>query len=247
MEKPSLRSRATEARKRQARKTEDAPCLRGFVARDQVCRWWWLAIALCVAGASPAIGQQILLDRVVARVGGVAITETDVRAAAGLGLIDVPPDRDLIPDGTRAMIDRQLVLLEVNRFNPPSPEDSAIAGKVDDMQSRAGSRLTALMQSTGLDENRLRELARDTLRIETYVNQRFGTTAQASLQEAREYYEKHPAEFTRNGTVAPFAQVETAARAAASNERRRANIAQWITDLRARGDIVEVKRQTGTP
>jgi hypothetical protein len=210
------------------------------------CAWGLGLLTACVGLAFHAHAQ-ILLDRVVARVGGVAITETDVRAAAGLGLIDVPTDGDQIANGTRAMIDRQLVLLEVNRFNPPSPGDSALAAKIADMKSRAGSRLPALMQSTGLDENRLRELARDTLRIETYVNQRFGTTAQASLQEAREYYEKHPAEFTRNGTVAPFAQVETAARIAASDERRRANIAQWIADVRARGDIVEVKRQTGTP
>jgi hypothetical protein len=203
-----------------------------------------LVAVLSVAcfGFASLASAQILLDRVVARVGGVAITETDVRAAAGLGLIDAPADSNQIAVGTLAMIDRQLVLLEVNRFNPPSPSDAAIAAKIADMKARSGSRLTTLMQATGLDEDRLRELASDTLRIETYVNQRFGTTAQASLQEAREYYEKHPAEFTRNGVVAPFEQVETAARAAASAERRRASIAQWIVDLRARGDIVEVRR-----
>jgi hypothetical protein len=182
-----------------------------------------------------------LLDRVVARVGGVAITETDVRAAVGLGLIELPSGADPIMEGTPAMIDRQLVLREVNRFKPPPPEESAITEAVAAMKVRVGARLPTLMQSTGLDDNRLRELARDTLWIQTYVNQRFGTTAQASLQDAREYYEKHPEEFRRNGTVLPFEQVETAARTAASNERRRTAIAGWIKGLRARGDVVELR------
>ena len=190
---------------------------------------------------SPAHAQ-LLLDRIVARVGGVAITETDVRAAIGLGILELPDGADPLADGARAMIDRRLVLLEVNRFPPADPGEAAIADIVAAMKLRAGSQYQALVQSNGLDDERLRELARETANIQAYVTQRFGATAQAGLQDARDYYDKHPAEFTRNGTLLPFAQVETAARAAASSERRRTAIAQWIVDLRARGDVVETKR-----
>ena len=201
-------------------------------------------MVVCVGVAAHA-DAQVLLDRVVARVGGVAITESDVRSAIGLGVIELPSGADPLVDGTRAMIDRQLVLREVNRFKPPPPDEAAIAESVAMMKTRAGTQLKTLMESTGLDDNRLRAMARDTLSIQIYVNQRFGTTAQASLQDAREYYEKHPEDFRRNGSILPFEQVETAARTAASNERRRATIADWITGLRTRGDVVE--RATPSP
>lgn len=196
-------------------------------------------VLACAVWVSSASAQ--LLDRVVAVVGGTAITETDVRAAIGLGLVEAPAGADPLVEGTRAMIDRQLILMEVIRFQAAPPSDADVAEEVVSMRALAGERFATLARSTGLDEERLRELARETLRIRTYVNQRFGTTAQASLQDAREYYEKHPAEFTREGAVLPFEQVETAARAAASNERRRTSIAQWIADLRTRGEVVEVK------
>jgi hypothetical protein len=193
--------------------------------------------------APPTASARQVLDRVIAVVGGAALTETDVRAAIGLGIIEVPDGPNRLVEGARAMIDRRLILLEVTRFPAPPPADADIDEQMKTMRANAGDELAALMQSTGVDDDRLRELARETLSIQAYVNQRFGTTAQASLQDAREYYETHPAEFTRDGVLAPFEQVETAARAAASNERRRASIAQWIDDLRARGEVIDVRRQ----
>jgi hypothetical protein len=197
------------------------------------------ALVACAFWIS-AVSAQQLLDRVVAVVGGTAITESDVRAAAGLGLIEIPAG-DPLAEGTRAMIDRRLVLQEVSRFPTSPPADADVREEVARMRARADDRLATLAESTGVDEERLLELARETLRIQSYVNQRFGTTAQASLQDAREYYEKHPAEFMRDGSVLPFEQVETAARTAASNERRSASITRWIGDLRTRGEVVEVK------
>lgn len=205
-----------------------------------VCRG--LALMLCLASAHVAYPQQTVLDRVVARVGAVAITETDVRAAAALGLIALPPGADVVVDGTRAMIDRQLIVQEVNRVAPAAPDDAAVEKAVDVMKARVGAQYEALTRSTGLDDQRLRALARESLRIQAYLQQRFGTVAQASLQDARDYYEKHPQEFTRDGALLPFAQVETAARIAASEERRRASIADWMLTLRARGDVAEVRR-----
>ena len=193
--------------------------------------------ALCLVSLSTTDGQQ-LLDRIVARVGGVPITQTDVDAALALGVVEPEPDQDRVASGERQLVDRQLLLVEVGRFPPPEPSSSAIDDLVATMRSRAGAELESVMKRTGLDEQRLRQLARDTLRIRTYIDQRFGTTAQAGTQEARDYYDSHRQEFMRNGAVPPFEEVEAAARTAASAERRRRTIAQWIADLRTRGDVV---------
>ena len=211
---------------------------RNSVARLGAC-CSFLALVACVVGAAAA---QQLLDRVVARVGGGAITETDVRAAVGFGVVELPAGADPIQDGTRAVIDRRLILLEVLRFPAAPPSEEAVADLVAKMKAHAGPQYVPLSQSTGVGDERLRELARETLRIQSYVEQRFGATVQAGLQDARDYYEKHPGEFTRDGARLPFEQVESAARAAASAERRRATVAQWVAGLRARGNVVEVPR-----
>ena len=69
------------------------------------------------------------------------------------------------------------------------------------MKAHAGGGYEALLRRTGVDDRRVRELARDTLRIAAYVDQRFG--------------------------------------AAQTPERRRDMVAQWLEDLRTRGEIVE--------
>ena len=88
---------------------------------------------------------------------------------------------------------------------------------------------------------RIRETARDSLRIQAYLSQRFGTAAAVSEDDARQYYEAHPAEFTRGGSLLPFLEVQADARQRASDERRRTLVNQWLRDLRARSDVVMTK------
>ena len=216
--------------------------LSASVCRDRRGRWHWLVVAAFAGWLSPAYAQ--LLDRVVARVGGVAITQTDVDAAVGLGVIEADAG-DSSP--TQQMIERRLVLAEVQRFPPDAPADEAVDGFVARMKARAGGGYEALLKRSGLDEQRVRELARDTLRIQAYIDQRFGTSAQVSQQEAREYYDARPGEFTRNGVLAPFETVEPAARQAVSAERRRADVARWLRDLRARGNVILVTPRPSQP
>jgi hypothetical protein len=196
-----------------------------------------LAIGLVSGGA--ALSAQQLIDRVLARVGTNPVTMTDVRIAVELGLVDVSGENQQAAALDRT-IDRQLQLNEVARFTPPEPPPAAVAEEVAAMKMRAGTGLSALITATGLDEARLQQLARETLRIRAYVAQRFGTTVQATEDEARKYYEEHPAEFTRDGVRMPFEGAETLARQRASAERVRVTIDQWVRDLRMRAEVVIV-------
>ena len=180
---------------------------------------------------------QQLIDRVVARVDGAPITLTDVQAAMGLGVIQVPAGSDSIAAGTQRMIDRQLELTEVQRFPPPEPDRALVAREAARLKMNAGSRLPALMQSTGLTEQRIADIARDNLRIGGYLDQRFGTAVQVSDEEAAAYYRTHEAEFTRGGDTIPFEEAGPVARQRVSDERRRATVDQWIRDLRSRADV----------
>jgi hypothetical protein len=215
-------SRTTEAQRR-----------RGLLALITLC--------LCVSVVSwerlsPASAHQ-LLDRVVARVNGIAITLTDMNAALGLGLVDVAGGEDPHSAATRQLIERQLILAEVARFAPPEPDQAAIEREVAALKARAGARLDMLMQSTGLDEQRLRDLARESLRIQAYLSQRFGANLQVSDEEVEQYYRGHPEEFTRSGTLISYEEAAPVARQRASALRRSALIAQWLRDLRARAEV----------
>ncbi len=202
-----------------------------------VCAW-------CVIALSPAFAGQ-LLDRVVARVGSVIITLTDVRAALGLGLIETRAGEDPERAAIERLIDRQLLLNEVARFPPPEPDPQAVDAQVTLMTQYAGSDLQRLMETTGLDERSIRALARDSLRIQAYLDQRFGAAFQVSDEEVRRYYDANPTEFMRDGLLVPFEQVEVIARQRAAAARRAVVVGQWLRDLRARTQVVEVPLRNG--
>jgi len=180
---------------------------------------------------------QQLIDRVMARVDGYPLTLTDVQAAMGLGLIPMPAGSDPIVSATQQMIDRQLELTEVQRFPPPEPNPASVAREAARLKMNAGARLAGLMQSTGLGEQRITDIARDNLRIAGYLDQRFGTAVQVSDEEVANYYRTHEAEFTRGGDTISFEEAEPSARQRVSDERRRATVDQWIRDLRMRADV----------
>src|SRR5258705_868250 len=195
-----------------------------------------LVLASCMLWLSPVSAQR-LLDRVLARIDGAPLTLTDVQAAIGLGLIQVPPGSDGIATGTQQMIDRRLELVEVQRFPPPEPPPTGVAAEAARLKMSAGPRLPALMQSTGLTDQRIADIARDNLRIAGYLDQRFGTAVQVSDEEVAAYYRSHDTEFTRSGEAIPFEEAEPIARQRVSSARRRAIVDQWLLDLRSRADV----------
>jgi hypothetical protein len=128
------------------------------------------------------------IDRILAVVSGDLITLSDVTAARDLGL----QTAEGAADPTRAilskLIDRELVLAEVERYGPPEPTPDAIDAGVRAVRARfpsADAYRTALTRS-GIDEAHLRETLRQDLRIQAYEDQRFasaGDRRQALVDE----------------------------------------------------------------
>ena len=142
--------------------------------------------ALIVALAATLLSAQQLLERVVARVDSNVILLSDVRAAVALGVVTVAGG-DPDSGGVEPLIERLVILGEVARFPAPEPTEQAIDEQVMMMKARAGSRLGDVVQATGIDEPRIRALARDTLRIQAYVRQRFGAAATLDDPEVRQW------------------------------------------------------------
>ena len=201
-----------------------------------------IVIALLMAWPWSAAAAQELLDRILARVDGNPITMSDTRAAIRLGLVEPAEGVDPILFALRQLIERRLMLAEVARFAPPEPDPAALNAHVNALAARVGTPadLAALEQSTGYGGDQIREVARDSLRIQAYLNQRFGASVQPSDEEVGQYYRTHLDEFTSGGRVMSFVEAEPTARQKASAARRAAIIFQWMRELHQRADIVEL-------
>jgi hypothetical protein len=194
----------------------------------------WLVLALVAIGGGSAAAQT-LLDRVVARVNGSVVLLSDVRAAAALGLIEAAPDT---AEAVEQMVQRALLVEEVNRFPPPEPPADAVDAELGRMRARAGGSFDEVERSTGLVAVHVRQLARDRLRIQGYIDQRFGVTVPLTDEQVLQYYRAHPEEFTVDGQVVPFERAQALARERAGLEQRQRTIDQWLQGLRSRADVI---------
>jgi hypothetical protein len=190
-------------------------------------------------GACVAIARAEVIDRMLAVVAGDVVLQSDVRAAREFGLVSFDSSA---PDADREvlarLIDRALVLDEVDRFTPPEPDAVAVDRLVAPVRARFATdqQYAATLARVGIEERHLRERVRQDLRMTAYLEQRF-TTAPPSEDDLSRYYREHPASFTRGGVLVPFETVRPEIVQAVTAETRRVVVDEWITGLRRRADI----------
>jgi hypothetical protein len=143
-----------------------------------VCIGALVAIAVVAAGRPVSAAQEVI-DRVLAVASGEVITLSDVRAARELGRVEVGSAADPIRAVLSQLIDRALVLAEVNRFAPPEPSVLSIDTALESVIARFPSpdAFDAVVARLGVDRAFVRELLREDLRIRAYLDQRFTADA----------------------------------------------------------------------
>lgn len=148
-----------------------------------------IGAALCAVMFLAAATGAETIDRVLAVVAGQLITLSDVTASRELGMMQ---SAEGVSDPVRAvltkLIDRELMLAEVDRYAPPEPTTDAVDREVEQVKDRFPSQaaLDAALARSGLDEQHLRARLREDLRIRAYLDQRFATAAdrrQALVEE----------------------------------------------------------------
>ena len=194
-------------------------------------------LALILTAAAAASAE--VIDRVMAIVDGHLITLSDVRRAMTLHLVD----RDGAPAGEAValerLIDRMLILQEVERYAPPEPERAALDKQVSDVERRLGNgNLVSALSDVDASEAWLRQWVRDDLRMRAYIDQRFAGAAEPTDDELENYFRQHPDEFTRNGQEMNEASARQIARTRVMATRRQVLVDDWLTGLRRRATIV---------
>src|SRR5689334_21137989 len=112
-----------------------------------------------------------IIDRVLAVVSGALFMIRDVRSERELAKENpgsaADPDREVLAQ----LIDRALVLAEVDRYAPPEPAAAAVDEQLARVRARFGSAgsLNTVLSRLGVDQNYLREELREDLRIRSYL------------------------------------------------------------------------------
>jgi len=187
------------------------------------------------------VGHQEPLDRTLALVGGQPITLSDANGALALGLIDaVPGSTNRIGDATGRLIQRELILREVQRYAPGAPLESVIDARLEVVRKRFAdaAAMKRVLDAYGFNEARLRGWLRDDLRTEAYLAQRFASASTPTDADiAREYTESR-ADYDRR--FATFEQATPAIRERLVELRRTQLIIDWVSDLERRTEIVRL-------
>ena len=124
-------------------------------------------IVSMVVGQAPE-----LVDRTLAIVAGRTVTLSDARTALALGLVEgATVDADVV----QRLVDRELMLREIDRYDPLEPTAERIDERLAAARAVAGGEdgLARVLRDGGFAERRLRAWIRDDLRVEAYLQQRF--------------------------------------------------------------------------
>jgi hypothetical protein len=211
------------------------------IQRD--CREIALLILHCAFLLAPfsSVLSAEIIDRVMAVVAGVVITQSDVSAAHELGLVTVEPVDDPVGAVLAQLIDRQLILAEVDRYAPPEPTAETVDREIELVRAKFALRsdYSAILLRSGIDENHLRQILRDDLRIRAYLEQRFAVPP-PNDDELMPYYREHLQAFTKGGQVIPFdaARADVARRLVEA--RRTTLVREWVSGLRRRAIITDL-------
>lgn len=135
------------------------------------------------AAAAPSLAsrdaRQVELDRIVSRVSGRIITQSDVRQARALKLVD---DTSSDAATQKALENRWLILAEIARGAPLPPASAAeLAARRSEWQASAGADPGA----AGLPEAELQTWLRDDLRIRAFLLRQFGMLPEPDRTRAR--------------------------------------------------------------
>lgn len=159
-----------------------------------VCAAFWLA-SFCLSPFSFCLAQQEVVDKMVAVVNGrELVTYTDVLWQLALEP-DVPLERPRAEDLNRALetvINQRLILQEAEKLPTiaPRPDDinAAIKELIGAFASQAEFYERLARVGLGQDSEQLREIVRQRVAIDNYVNFRFRSFTVVTPQEEAAYY-----------------------------------------------------------
>jgi hypothetical protein len=139
--------------------------------------------AIVLLALTATVSSAEIIDRILAVVDGAIIMQSDVTMAVRLGLVPSASPADPITVPLDSLIERRLILEEVDRYAPPDPPDAQVDRQLADIRARAGAGFDSILIESGISVEQLRRHVRDDLRMEAYLQQRFGTMQPSATRD----------------------------------------------------------------
>ena len=186
--------------------------------------------------------KQDIIDKVVATVDRQIIMLSDVRAVTELGVLVMGSNEGSETQVISRLVNRVLILVEVDRFLVSEPLDTEIQRRIDELKEHhsTGKSFETAWKSVGMTEERLYRLIRNDLRIDSYLRQRFTSTAEPTNAELLQYHKENQDLYILNGLRLPFNDARELVRDDLLEERRQVIIQNWIARLHESVEIVYV-------
>ena len=136
------------------------------------------------SSAAVVPGPQVEVDRIVVRVAGRIITQSDIRQARTLRLVDDPSSDEAC---RRGLEDRWLMLQEMARAAPiAAPAGAEVSARRTEWERGFGgaAEVGRLLAESGMSEEDLQTWLRDDLRIRAYLRRQIGMLPEADRARA---------------------------------------------------------------
>jgi hypothetical protein len=143
----------------------------------------WIAGLLLAASLVVVSVRAETIDRILAVAAGQLIMMSDVTGAIDLGLQSTDAASDPVRAVLTKLIERELVLAEVDRYAPPEPTAEAVDRELQRVRQRFPSpdAFDSALARSGIDDTHLRETLRQDLRMRAYLDQRFSLSSDRRL------------------------------------------------------------------
>ncbi|MGE3177391.1 MAG: hypothetical protein AB7O32_07965, partial [Vicinamibacterales bacterium] len=176
-----------------------------------------------------------VIDRMLAVVSGDLIMMSDVSAAIEFGLVPQTRGPDVTALVLSQLIDRALMLAEVERYAPPEPDAQALERELQAVRERflSPEAFRDALARYGIDESSLRETLRANLRLRAYLAQRFSAVPPSDEELAR-YFDANRERFSRSGEVPSFESARADVLQALELDRRQLMVNDWLAGLKRR-------------
>jgi hypothetical protein len=150
---------------------------------------WFIGVWIVVAALGASAVHAETIDRILAVAAGQLIMMSDVTGAIDLGLQSTDGASDPVRAVLTKLIDRELVLAEVDRYAPPEPTAEAVDRELQRVRQRFSSpdAFDSALARSGIDDTHLRETLRQDLRMRAYLDQRFSLSSDRRLNAINDW------------------------------------------------------------
>ena len=199
-----------------------------------------LSFVVWIGLISSALAKNEILDRILVIVSGYIIMQSDVRAFIDLQLIDVPLDVHSESDVLNYLIERRLVIDEVDRYVVSDLPETNTNTRFLEIRKKFSSEeaFATVLQKVGFTNDDLRQVLKDNERSKAYLNDRFSAVNILTEDQLRKYYQENVDEFTEKDFILSFDQVKSLVQQRLAMELRAEIISEWVASLVRQAQII---------